>query len=261
MAGTKEKNPTQINQSTEKALAIIELLARRHAPMRLQDISNELKINVSTVLRFLNSLQGAGYVEQEESSQQYFLTYKICYLANLISGSMELPRITHPFLSQLTAEFHETTCISIEQDRAMVYVDIATDTSQSLMSVQRIGRVAPMHCTGNGKLLLMNYSEERLEEYVRDVGLTQFTPHTITTLERLRTELSQIRENGFAYDNEECELGIRCIACPLRNYTGKIVAGLSVTGPAGRMTEEKLAYIRPILQETCMHISRKMGFQ
>ena len=142
----------------------------------------------------------------------------------------------------------------------MVYVDIVTDTSQSLMSIQRIGRVAPMHCTGNGKLLLLNYSQEQLKAYIAQKGLQQFTPNTITTLDRLQSELERIRIEGFAYDNEECELGVRCIACPIRNYSGAIIAGVSITGPVGRMTEEALGRIRPYLLETSMRISEKLGF-
>ena len=261
MRETEKKKPALTNQSTEKALAIIELLARQHSPMRLRDISQELGINASTALRFLSSLQGCGYVDQDRESQRYFLTYKICRIANQVSGSAELQTITHPYLVSLCEQFHEALCVSVEQDMTMVYIDVASSPDQSLMSMQRIGNVSPMHCTGNGKLLLLNYTAEQLDRLIRLKGLPRLTEHTITTRQALLEELERVRAEGFAYDNEECETGVRCVACPIRDYTGTIVAGISVTGPVTRMTDETIRRIQGRLAEAAGRISRALGYQ
>ena len=257
---TEEKRPSLHNQSTEKALSILELLADASEPVRLRDLSQALSINPSTALRFLTSLQNCGYVSQEPESQRYFLTYKICRLAHQVSRHNQIQAITHPYLIMLSEKFGEAVCVSVERDMMMVYVDVASGPQQTLMSLQRIGNVSPMHCTGNGKLLLLNYSSEKLDAFIRQRGLPQNTVHTITTRQALDDELAQIRRQGFALDNEECEIGVRCMACPIYDYTGAIVAGISVTGPVSRMTDDKLTDMRAPLEEVASEISAALGF-
>lgn len=253
-----EKSPV-FNQSTEKALAILELLAAAPEPVRLRDLSAALALNPSTALRFLTSLQNCGYVEQEPATQRYSLTYKICRLASQVNRHTPLQAITHPYLRKLSEQFDEAMCVSVERDMSMVYVDVAAAPAQTLMSLQRIGNVSPMHCTGNGKLLLLNYSPEQLDELLRRKGLPRYTEHTLTTRAALEAELERIRSDGFAYDNEECELGVRCLACPIRDHTGRIAAGLSVTGPVTRMTDARLRTMRADLREAARQISEALG--
>lgn len=255
-----EKKAPLANQSTEKALAILELLAQSPEPVRLRDLSLALSINASTALRFLTTFQNCGYVDQEPDTQRYYLTYKICRLANQVSSHTQLPSITHPYLQRLSEQFEEVLCVSVERDMTMVYVDVASGPEQTLMSLQRVGNTSPMHCTGNGKLLLLNYGPEQLDEMIRRKGLARYTPNTITTREGLERELERIRREGFAYDNEECEIGVRCLACPIYDHTGKVAAGMSVTGPASRMTDEKLERIRGRLAEAARKISQAFGY-
>lgn len=256
----RRENLTPGNQSTTKAMAIIELLAENQTPMRLRDISQELRLNASTAARFLASLQGCGYVDQEPESQRYYLTYKICRIANQVSGRTSLQSVTHPYLVALSGQFHEALCVSVEQDMTMVYIDVAASQDQTLLSVQRVGNVSPMHCTGNGKLLLLNYSDQKLDRLIETRGLHRHTEHTITTREGLTQELEAIRSRGFAYDNEECEAGVRCVAFPIRDYTGSVIAGISVTGPVVRMTDAAIQSFQGRLEETAAEISRAMGY-
>ena len=239
-----EKKQPLSNQSTEKALAILELLAQSSEPVRLRDLSRTLSINASTALRFLTTLQNCGYVEQEADTQRYYLTYKICRLANQVSSHTQLQSITHPYLQRLSEQFEEVLCVSVERDMTMVYVDVASGPEQTLMSLQRVGNTSPMHCTGNGKLLLLNYTPEQLDEMIRRKGLPRYTQNTITTREGLVL----------------CEVGVRCLACPIYDHTGKVIAGMSVTGPASRMTDEKLQRIRGRLSEAAKKISEVFGY-
>jgi len=260
METIKKENPALGNQSTAKAIAIIELLAQSQTPMRLRDISQELGLNASTAARFLNALQNCGYVDQEPESQRYFLTYKICRIANMVSGKTSLQSITHPHLVALSEQFHEALCVSVEQDMNMVYIDVAASHDQTLLSVQRVGNISPMHCTGNGKLLLLNYTPQKLAHFVATCGLRRYTAHTITTWDELVRELEAIRARGFAYDNEECEVGVRCVAYPIRDYTGLVVAGISVTGPVVRMTDAAIRAFQEALEATATEISRSLGY-
>ncbi len=254
------KRPALHNQSTEKALHILELLAEAPEPMRLRDLSLALGLNPSTALRFLTSLQNGGYVQQEPDTQRYFLTYKLCRLAHLVSTRNPLPSITHPYLQRLSAQFQEALCVSVEQNMNMVYVDVASSPDQTLLSVQRIGNVSPMHCTGNGKLMLLNYTPEQLDRFVEIKGLPRHTANTITTRGELDAAIRRIRQDGFAYDNEECEVGVRCLSYPLYDYTGAIAAGMCVTGPVSRMTDEALAPMHPQLRAAAREISLALGY-
>lgn len=256
----KGMHPSLHNQSTEKALRILELLAESPEPMRLRDLSTALELNPSTALRFLSSLQSGGYVQQEPDTQRYFLTFKLCRLAHLVSARSPLPTVTHPYLQRLSAQFQEALCVSVEQDMHMVYVDVASSPEQTLLSVQRIGNVSPMHCTGNGKLMLLNYSPEQLDRLAQTTGLPRYTANTVTTREALDAAIRRIRQDGFAYDNEECEIGVRCLSYPLYDYTGRIVAGMCVTGPVSRMTDEALAPMHPQLRQAAQEISRLLGY-
>ena len=253
-------NPTRSNQSTEKALSILELLAGQSGPMRLMDIAKSLQLNTSTAARFLSSLVACGYVAQEPESQRYYMTYKICRIANQVSARKSLQSITHPYLVSLSEACGEAVCVSVEQDMVMVYVDVANSQSQMLLSVQRVGNTTPMHCTGNGKLLLSAYTPEMLTRYISARGLTRYTDKTITDRIALEAELEAIRRRGWAIDNQEREVGVRCLACPIRDYTGQIVAGISVTGPVTRMTDAAIERYREPLSDAARKISVDLGY-
>lgn len=248
------------NQSTEKAFAILELLSESFGPMRLRDISSALGLNTSTALRFLNSLQTCGYVAQESSTQRYYLTFKICRVANQMRSHTELQPLARPYLLSLSQKLNETLCLAVEQDMCMVFVDILMRQNQRLMSIQQIGNSSSLHSTGIGKLLLLNYSEEQLDALIARKGLPSYTEHTITTKKALLSELEKVRQQGYAMDNEENELGGRCMACPIRDYTGDIVAGISITGPLSRMTDEALQAYLPSLSDTAVQISEALGY-
>lgn len=253
---TKE---SQYNQSVYKVLRIMELLAEEREPMRLLDISKSLKINSSTALRFLATLEKYGYVTQEKDTSKYYLTFKICTLANKVSSGIDIRDTVRPYLKQLSKVFGESTCLGVEQDMKIVYIDVVEGPDQMLRSMQRIGNIAPMHCTGIGKLFLLNYSDLEVDKFIEIIGLKRFTENTLTSKEQLLDELAKIRECGYAYDNEECEIGARCVAFPIYDYTNKVVAGMSITGPSSRLTDSFINSRLQYLDKAATEISQKMG--
>ena len=148
-------NPTRNNQSTEKALAIIEYLASQPAPARLRDISDALSLNVSTAARFLSALQNCGYAAQEAASQRYYLTYKICRIANQVSSATHLPTITHPHLVRLSEQFRKALHVSVERSMSMVCIDSADRLLRPQFHTLQVGEATPLHCTACGKLFLL----------------------------------------------------------------------------------------------------------
>lgn len=255
------QSKTQGNQSGEKLLNVLEFIILKGEPQRLQDIADALEMNKTTALRFVKTLVNTGYIDQDPETSKYGVTYKICVLANHVNLYTELRKIAHPYLEQLSQIFGESVSMAVEDKMSSVYVDVIRWSSQSLVAVQKIGNAAPMHCTGNGKILLLNYSDEDLERLVRVKGLTKYTEHTLTTKEALKAELDIIRKRGYAYDEQERELGARCLALPIYGDNGKVIAGISVTGPQNRMTDDILLPKLEDFRRITMEISHKIGYE
>lgn len=249
----------QSSRSSLRLLQILECLADNHIPMRLQDLSKKVGMTQPTVLRYLYSLQDANYVYQEEDTQRYALTWRACKLSNSLDSSLSLRTITTPFINRLANELSLGICLVVEQDGECFYLD-CVDNTNSLMP-QRIGKQAPLHATGSGKVLLTRYNEIQLNEFISKKGLAKCTEYTITDPTELKRELEIIRHRGYGLDEEECELGLRCISMPLRNYTEQIVAALSVFGSTSDITDEVIQNkILPLLKESTGLISLRLGF-
>lgn len=256
-----EQKLTKNNLSGEKLLAILEQMARIGEPVRVQDLSEKMKMNASTLLRFLTTLVKCGYAAQDPESAKYYLTLKLCNLASSVTANISVRDIAHHYLVQLAKEFNESVCLSIEQNGMVVYIDSVQGPDSMLRTMNRIGSVAPMHCTGVGKLLLLDYSTNQLDELIEKKGLPTFTANTIGSKRQLQVELELVRRLGYSYDNEECEIGAKCIAAPIYDYTGKIVAGISITGPRIRMTNEHVEAHLPALISAAREISTQLGWQ
>lgn len=251
---------TKSNQSTEKVFTIIEFLADQQEPIKLRDIAKNLNMNASTVLRFISSLEKMGYIVQSSSSLKYSLTMKICSIAHKVILNNNIRDFASPFLKSLSRIFGESSCIAIEHEMQVVYIGTQEGPDQMLTTLKRIGNVAPMHCTGVGKLLLLNYSNADLERYIAIKGLPKLTENTITTLPALKEELYTIKKQGYAFDNEECEIGARCIAVPIRDYTSRVVAALSVMGPVVRMNDSRIFENLQYLLDASSQLSKTLGF-
>ena len=130
-----------------------------------------------------------------------------------------------------------------------------------LRGCQRVGARAPLHATGAGKLLLLNYSNQKLNEYIAVKGLRALTPHTLVTREALVNSLETIRSRGYALEDEERELGARCVAAPVRDYSGRIVGGISVSGPTTRMSRARLEALAPLVMDMAAELSRRLDYE
>lgn len=251
---------TRANQSSEKLLKMMEFLASQREPVRLLDISKALGINSSTALRFLTALVDNGYAAQERETSRYYLTYKICALSNQVLENVDIRTIARRYMREISQLFGETVCLAVEKDRKVVYIEVVESPNSIIRSMQRIGNIAPMHCTGIGKLLLLNASEEEIDVWIRQEGMPRFTEHTPTDKETLLRLLAQARKEGAAYDNEECEIGARCVAVPVYDASGRVIAGISVTGPVNRLTDDRIAPRLAELKRIAAEVSGKMGY-
>jgi len=243
-------------QSVERAVMILEQLCQ--GPVSLSALARELGLNKSTLHGLLQTLVKHAYVQQESETGHYRLGHRVLALGGAFLEHCDLRETAAPYLRQLVEEHGETVHLVVMDDGQVVYVD-KIDSPQSIRMVSRIGRRLPAHCTGVGKAILACLPEERMLSIVSRRGLPRFTDRTITTPEGLAAELARIREEGVAYDREEIEEGLRCVAVPIIGYGQQPVGAMSVAGPAWRMTDEKMAAIAASLKGAAREISRQMG--
>jgi len=249
------------NQSLKKAIHILEIMVDyAEGSVRLQDIAKDLKMSPSTVLRFLNTFIEHGYVSQDSSTSRYSLTLKLADLGDRNRRNYPLHQVLRKFVKEIAFTFNESASICVESNMQMVYVATEDGPSHMLQTLSRIGRIAPMHATGVGKLYLAQYSENQLQHYVEKMGLVRLTDNTYTDIETLSEELKTIRQQGYAIDNEECEVGVKCIAVPVWDYTNTIVAAMSLSAPTSRLSARRTMEIILYLKELSKRASTELGW-
>lgn len=256
----QRKQPAS-NSTAEKMFIFIEALASHSEPTRLIDLARELGMNQTTTYRFLTAMVNCGYAVQYGDTDRYAMTFKICRIADNVKSQYSIISMLHGFVAETNQTFLESAHLSRRENDSLVYIDNATASSQMLSIRQYIGKVAPLYCTGAGKIFLAAEGEAELDAYLSRNQLERYTEHTITTREGLISEIEHIREFGYALDNEECEIGVRCVAVPIYDFTGKMVAGLSISGPTTRITETKIPEISAKLIEIANRASTVLGYE
>lgn len=248
-------------QSVDRALSIIEVLADNPDGMGLIDLSDNLNLPKSTSHRLLKSLIIRDFVYQHDENERYYLSMKIAQLSAKVIDNIDLRQIARPYIEQLSLDINEVVHVCIRDKNSVVYID-KVESNRTLRMYSQIGKRAMLHCTGVGKILLSGLTNKQIQEIVGQTGLTKFTENTLTSIEDLFEEMQEIRNNHFALDREEHEEGIYCISAPIRDYTGNIIAGFSISGPIERIKHaiEHLNYKEKILY-TSKLISEKLGYQ
>jgi DNA-binding IclR family transcriptional regulator len=213
-------------------------------------------LHPSTAHRILGALVHGRMAERIEQGS-YRLGIRLLEFGNLVKGRISVREHALPFMRDLHAATGEAVNLSVRRDDEIVYIE-RTSSGRALMRVVNIvGARAPLHITAVGKLFLLEDGPEGLRAYAQRTRLPQFTRNTLTTVAMLEKELERIRRSGYAVDNEEAELGVRCIGAAVRDDTGALVAGLSVSAPAERMKNAWSALVR----ETAEKISRAIGYR
>jgi DNA-binding IclR family transcriptional regulator len=216
-------------------------------------------LHVSTAHRLLTTLIRQGYCRQNPETGRYALGSKLFQLGEACLGQIDLRMLARPFLERLCRETGETANLVVLDGQEALYLD-KVESPQNLRIFSRIGHRAPLYCTGAGKVLLAYRHETEREALLGRGPLKPLTRRTTTSLLRLRRELAQVREQGFALDREECEEGAYCIAVPVRNAQGRIEAALSVSGPTVRLGSHNVAPLIPLVCRIGDELSAQLGF-
>ena len=260
MQSPTKKNASLANQSSEKLLSLIEVLSVQDNPIRLSDLAALLDMNASTVSRFLTTLQNRVYVMMDSDSGKYSMTYKICQLANNLTSRMDLRSICRPYLHKISKIFNCTSNLITRYEYSVIYLEVVAGPQQLLVPLQRIGKVAPLYCTGAGKIFLQEFSNEEMDDYASAVSFDRFTEHTICSVGELKKVVAQSAALGYAVDNEECEIGTRCLAVPIYDYTGHIHAAISINAPSAKLTDEYILQNVDTLKGIAGEVSRLIGY-
>ena len=256
MAKTKG---TESNLSSDKLLRIIEYMAANRLPMRLKDIADNLQISQPTVVRYLRTLCDQGYAYHDAHTGCYAMTWKICRLGSSLESNLVLRSMAGSLLSEFANRSNIGVLLAVEREGSLIYLDLVGAPHGSVDTMLRIGKDAPMHACGSGKILLSAMTPGRVRQLLERNGLARLTPMTITDPDALMEELDCVRQQGYAMDNEECELGHRCVSVPLYDYTGTIAAAISAFGSAERLTDDYVQELLPSLQQLAKEISFRMG--
>jgi DNA-binding IclR family transcriptional regulator len=246
------KSPIQV---IERMMKLLDVLSYYHDPVSLKQLALETGLHPSTAHRILGAMSVSGFVERAEPGT-YRLGIRLLELGNLVKSRINIRDSALPLMQQLHQKLGESVNLGVRQGDEIVYVERTSSGRSSVRVVHLVGARAPLHVTAVGKLYLVEDGAEKVKEYAKRTGLPRYTATSITTLPMLEKELERVRRHGVAFDNEEIEQGLRCIAAPVRDDTGELVAGLSVSAPADRHNPEWATVVRAIADQ----ISTAIGY-
>ena len=255
--GKKEKSE-YIIQAVSHALDLLEQFHDEVDELGVTELSKRLKLHKNNVFRLLATLESRGYIEQNRVTENYRLGLKTLELGQTFIKQMGLLRQSRPVLESLVKECNETTYVAILKESAIVYLDVV-ETDLTVRVVPRVGARLPAYATAAGKVQFAYMTEEELENYLPK-ELNPYTPNTLKR-EELKKQLRRIAEQGYAIDNEELDVGVRCVGAPIRDYTRRIIGAVSISGPSMRFSDERMEKeLIPLVQKAGEEISTKLGY-
>ncbi|SDM45468.1 IclR family transcriptional regulator [Halarsenatibacter silvermanii] len=255
----KDKKPGQLVKSLDRALDILERIIEHNKPLGITEISQGTDLHKSTVYRLVDTLCYRGYLSQDPETGKYKIGMKFFELGSRVINNLDLRTQAKPYLYELEDKTGETVHLGVLEDTEMIYID-KVESRQTIRMESQVGKRVHTHNTALGKVTLANLPEEEVDRIIEKAGLPEYTENTITDKDVLKRELEKIQEQNFALDDEESELGIRCISGPIFGHEGKIIAAFSISGPASRMTDDKIEQTQKIVKDYSLSISRAFGY-
>ncbi len=251
---TADSDKTSI-QVIERMVALLDALAAHPDPISLKELAVATGLHPSTAHRILNDLVMKRFVDRSEPGS-YRLGMRLLELGNIVKSRINVREAALDFMRGLHRKTHQTINLSVRQGDEIVYIDRSFSERSGMQVVRAIGGRAPLHLTSTGKLFLSLDDAKAVRAYATRTGLAGHNKNSITDLAKLERELNQVRTLGYARDNEELELGVRCMAAGIRDDSGRMIAGLSISAPADRLQEEWL----DDLMSTAGQISAVLGY-
>jgi DNA-binding IclR family transcriptional regulator len=256
----KKDKSEYIIQAVSHALDLLEQFHDDIDELGVTELSKRLKLHKNNVFRLLATLESRGYIEQNKATENYRLGLKSLELGQTFIKQMGLLRQAKPILEQMVEDCNETSYVAIYKSDHVVYLDVV-ETNLTVRVVSRVGSRLPAYATACGKVHMAYMSDEELDALIGRMQFKEHTAHTITNAEDLKKELVKVREQGYAVDDEELDLGVRCIAAPIRDYTRRIVGAISTSGPAMRVSDKRIVdELVPLVKNAATGLSTKLGY-
>ncbi|MEK0435256.1 MAG: hypothetical protein RL369_1305 [Pseudomonadota bacterium] len=243
-------------QVIERMMMLLDVLADHPDPVSLKDLSSATGLHPSTAHRILNDMVAKRFVDRTDPGS-YRLGMRLLELGNIVKSRLNVREAALPWMQALHRKTQQTVNLSVRQGDEIVYIDRAFSERSGMQVVRAIGGRAPLHLTSTGKLFLSVDDAKAVRAYATRTGLAGHNKNSITDLAKLERELSLVRARGYARDNEELELGVRCMAAGIRDDSGRLVAGLSISAPVDRLRDEWL----DDLVSTATSISDVLGYR
>jgi IclR family acetate operon transcriptional repressor len=246
-------------QALDRAFLILDVIADAGGEAKLTEMAHIAGLNISTCHHLISTLHNWGYVARGPNSRSYVLGSRILHLSAACLRQVDLPRRAQSFVDRLNDQTREAVHLAIMQDTNLVNV-LRRDARHAVRVDAGLGGNSnAAHATATGKAILAWLPPTELDRIVADKGLTAFTPHTITDIDRLKEELRLTRRNGFAMDREEFQLGVVCIGAAIRDHAGAVVGSIGVSSPVFRATAEYIDQIRAHLIAAVDELSTELG--
>jgi len=246
-------------QSLDRALDVLGTVAAGSG-LTLTEIADDLGQSPATIYRILTTFAARGALEIDPATQEWFVgpsSFRIGSAFLRRSGMVERAR---PMMRSLMVETGETANLGVENDGQVLFLS-QVETHENIRAFFPPGAQSPMHASGIGKALLAHADPDHIERYIKRRTLTRFTQNTISDQDMLRAEMLRIKRQGYAFDDEEKSIGMRCVAAPVFNNFGETVAGISISGPSARLTLDRIEAVSQVVIEQARALSQSLGYE
>lgn len=249
-----------IIQSIDRALRILDLFDEYETELKITEISERMQLHKSTVHSLLKTLQSRNYIEQNVENGKYRLGMKLFERGNLVIRSLDIRTISKKYLIDLSVKTGNTVHLVILDGKEGIYIDKVEGSSATVL-YSRIGRRIPVHCSAVGKALVAHKNGVELNEILDGYVYKQHTPNTLMNENAFIAELEKVRSTGYAMDREENEPGITCLAVPIWDHSGSVVAAMSMSQHSASVNDDKMDRTVQMLKEAANKISIELGYE
>lgn len=246
-------------QSLDRAFELLELLCRARGGMTIAMLSAATGLHKSTVHRLLASLSAHGFVQHDADHSRYYLGMHICELGSYITENLDVVERARAPMERLSRETGETVHLVLREGLEIVYVHKVESMHGAIRMFSRIGMRRPLYCTGVGKAIVATLPEKDARTLWQESEIQAYTQHTLTDESAFFRELADVRRQGYALDNEENELGVRCIAAAIPDWSGRAAYALSISAPLSRMSNDRIRELVGPLLDTRCQIAQTLG--
>ncbi len=248
------------SQVLDRVVQILDCFGPERANLRLLEIATATGLHKSTLYRLLEAMRSYRLIGFDQASGSYHLGMKLFELGSRAVERLALDQHAHPILDQLADVSGETAHLCVLDGADVVYI-AKVECTRTLRIPSAVGQRNPAYCTGVGKALLSHLSPEQLAAYIAETTLRPFTKKTLTSVADLRANLRQILAQGYAVDDQEREEGVRCVAAPVRDHSGRVIAAISIAGPTMRVTKERVGELAAHVIRAANEISSRLGYR